>query len=411
MDFSIINEKLIEERFNSLPNELKEVLESEEAQVEILNLSKAHFLDEEKAQTLQQLVSLALLGFVSPADLLYEFKEKLFLNHDHARALSKELDDLLFNQIKEELRDIYKPIARADVERRKEEEAAIDEVRPVAFNTLPVESDSQEQDNAATLIEIKDEGPKIIQKETSFFERAEPTPGSSKLSGLSFNSFASSSETSEVKPVTAKIQTPQSALPAERIQPPTPRKVVDYTEGATPSATSKPGISSEFVNLGALQKVSLTPTPSMPSSTPTPVPTSPITPATAPSSISIPPPIVPSAPIITPTILPATNPISVSAPMQKSGITSEFSRLSSITKSNAGEKKSPAQWIPTPIAFTPTPDIVKKPIATIKEVSDIIPEPKHIDAIMLNTNNTPSESTTPTPQSPALDGNVIHLKF
>jgi hypothetical protein len=346
---------------------------------------------------------------------VFEFKEKLFLNHDHARALSKELDELLFDQLKEDLRAIYNPVSKPQTEVEKIAEAAIDEVRPAAFSTLPVESESSESDNTSTSIEINDEEPKIIQKEKTFFERAEPTPGASKMSGLSFNSFASSSETSEAKPVTAKVQTPQSALPPHAIQPPTPRKVVDYSEEA-PTATPKTGISSEFVNLGALQKVSLAPTPATPTSIPTSSPTPIVTPVTPPSPISInpapTPSTIPTTPIIAPSISSTPTAMPAIPPTPKSGITSEFSRLSSITTSKTGEKKSPAQWIPTPIAFTPMPDIVKKPIASIKEIDNIIPEPKHIDAIVLNTNNTStSERTTPTPPSPALDGNVIHLKF
>ncbi len=265
MNYSLLTEQSINNRFNTVPDTLREALESPQTQKTIRNVSKTQFLNEEKSLILEQLVSLVLLGFLSPQELVHELREQLFLNHEHARVLAKELEDRVFEPVREELAASYNPLGGVTEQREEEEESPAARPMPVAEASpeapLPVAALKIEAEPAAPIEKpvpvatTVEGGPVVLQKEVSFFERAEPKPAA-KRPAFSFTSFASSAETSEKPRVQAKVETPLGrAWAPEKKEEPKGPKVVHYGE-SRPATGLGAGPVSEFINLEALRRVS-----------------------------------------------------------------------------------------------------------------------------------------------------------
>lgn len=123
MDYSLITSTKIELRFLNAPDEIKGFLLSDEIPRVIDRIVRTHFLNEDRAVILQQLITLVLLGFISPNDLNFEIAERMFLNHTHANTLAKELEGQFFRPLKDLLEENYKPLSKTG-------EGVVDEIQP-----------------------------------------------------------------------------------------------------------------------------------------------------------------------------------------------------------------------------------------------------------------------------------------
>ncbi len=403
MDYSLITEQAINNRYNTVPDELREAVDSEQTRKIITDISKTQYLDENKSLVLEQLVALVLLGFMSTSELVHELREELFLNHEHARVLANELNNRIFESLKEELVAAYNPPAatmRAETtEKASAESETAEAPMPITSFTIA----AQEAPAAAPApirpiaVDIQEGAPAVLQKQTPFFERTE-LKSTGKKPALSFNTFASSSENAEAPRVQAKIETPLGVpWTAKKEAPKEMKKVVHYGEFSQSTGAGRSGPVSEFINLEALKRVSLDTKPAAAAAQPAPI--TPIPQSINPDVPTLIMPVVPKAP--TP-VIPATTP---------KPIVPE-------------EKKSPLMWGIGPLSvgasIPPAPSAPSIPSAPIVPVvsSATAAEPKRMDAIVSNSvpPSAPRGPIATTPAAannaaqPALDGNIIHLR-
>jgi len=109
MDYSLFTEQQVQRRYNSLPDNLRDILDSESVIENTRQICRAHYLDEDKALIVEQLMGLIILGFVSVDELSQEIQENIHLNHRHADEFSQEIDKKIFSPIKNDLEKVYAP--------------------------------------------------------------------------------------------------------------------------------------------------------------------------------------------------------------------------------------------------------------------------------------------------------------
>ncbi len=112
MNYQLLTQDILLERYDSLPDEVKDVLNSEEDGKIIRSIGKTQYLNEEKLEVFEQLVGLVLLGFIHTRELAHFISEELFLNFDHSRALVDELDKKIFVSIQKQLEQAYTPLKK-----------------------------------------------------------------------------------------------------------------------------------------------------------------------------------------------------------------------------------------------------------------------------------------------------------
>lgn len=158
MDYSSLTEQQIQKRYYSLPDSVRDVLESEKKMEMIGEICRSHHLvDEEKTLIVEQLTGLILLGFVSADDLSREISENVHLNRQHSGDIASEISRRLFEPFKSELEKIYSPAAEAE---KSEEAKEVLDLR---------ETETREADRPDLSWEVvdlkKEDTPKIIETE------------------------------------------------------------------------------------------------------------------------------------------------------------------------------------------------------------------------------------------------------
>lgn len=245
MDYSLLTEDLFTKRFNSLPEHLQEILESEQTAKLIMQIGKSHYLSREKILTLKQLVALVLLGFLDTRGFRTELTERLYLNFEHATALTNEISAELFNPVKSDLAQIYMPpeeeIAQRNAFGASSFESTFAELshpaekpqkQPVPLSSfsgggVPQAGQGHEEGGSAPLVIHEARGAERGDSQASF-----------KDFSKSFSFFAQKITPKEIQntPVTAKVEAPKS------------ERVVHY--GAFSSSPSAPR-GNTFINLEA----------------------------------------------------------------------------------------------------------------------------------------------------------------
>jgi len=99
MDYSLLTEQKISEKYNGLPQNLKDVVSSADTSVIIGNIATKYRLDEEKTATLIQLVGLVILGFVSFEDMKEEMKETIDISPQFIPLVADEIRQKIFSPV------------------------------------------------------------------------------------------------------------------------------------------------------------------------------------------------------------------------------------------------------------------------------------------------------------------------
>jgi len=229
MDYSLITEQETEERANELPRNIINLLNSEETKTILNQISRFHYLNAERTQALEQLVGLVLLGFVSVNELAKEINENLFLNHEHANALAKEIRLKLLNYVKNEL--IYAPIEERPEEEKEETRDQQKGVTPIEQKIISFEKIGEEKIisiKGGTLeTRVKEEGPLIIHEERP--AASEPAIAKPMKTFSPFGFFRSKAGPEEKTAVKVRVETPEKKK--EEV-----KRVVHYSEFRTPVA-------------------------------------------------------------------------------------------------------------------------------------------------------------------------------
>lgn len=403
MAFSFPTEVAFVNRYNTLHEELRDAVDSQQGRKVLESISKEHYLNEEKQRELGALVAFVLMGFLAKSELTHEISERLFLNHEHSRALASELNTRIFDSVKEELDDAYNPYGD-ETEASKEEQPTSEEqpVEETGVSTIKVEpvgpigekiqvsALGTENEAPVSLPISEDGGPVMLQKSGSFFEK--PVERTEKRrSPIPFNMFSSSPESTEAKPaIKVKIETPHAfSWPFEKKKD--EEKIVHYSETRGQSSPL-PQTPEGLIHLEALQN-------SMAPASKVPEKTNPTVQPTVASSIGA---LQPKTPEIAP-ITPAKKE-EVAAVVDTSALTKsvqEEEKKWSI-KSMFGKKKEEKK-IPVENSGAGVPAI---------DANQHIPVPITTSSAPVVLSDTPVKEAGGAQKEagPALEGNVVHLK-
>lgn len=162
MDYSSLTERQIQKRYYSLPDNIRDVLESEKEIETIRKICREHHLvGEEKTLIVEQLAGLVLLGFISADDLGREISENIHLNRQHSGDIVSEISGRIFSPIKSDLEKIYSPAAVGEEEWGGGAEGVLD--------LRETETETREADRPDLSWEVvdlkKEDTPKIIETE------------------------------------------------------------------------------------------------------------------------------------------------------------------------------------------------------------------------------------------------------
>jgi len=107
MDYSLLTEQKISEKYEGLSQDLKNVLSSADTSVIIENIAAKYRLDEEKTTMLIQLVGLVILGFVSFfEDMKEEMKEIIDISPQFIPLIADEIRQKIFSPVINSLQKI-----------------------------------------------------------------------------------------------------------------------------------------------------------------------------------------------------------------------------------------------------------------------------------------------------------------
>lgn len=253
MDYSLFTKEILTNRFDELPEHIQDLLSNEQIDKVVTQIGKLHYLNREKIELLKQFVGFVLLGFLDMRDLRQELIERVYMNFDHAGALSDDLSNEIFNEIKGDLAQIYMPI---------EEELAMrqGEARITSPQIEVMEKESEEIPasipitNRGTSASKNGDAPLILQETKSISsetgERGK-IPFKDFSKSFSFFSKRTPSDETQNSPIRAKVEAPKG------------ERVVHYNELNSPSSGLSHG-SGGFINLETFGEVSRPKTASQP---------------------------------------------------------------------------------------------------------------------------------------------------
>ncbi|MBI2010872.1 MAG: hypothetical protein HYS89_01405 [Candidatus Colwellbacteria bacterium] len=95
------------ERFDALPEHLKEVLFSEKSTDVIWDLGEDHHLNGERTKKIADLTGAVILGFVHPEDLAKEFQKEVNLPAQVANSIAEEINKKILAPIIDEITSLY----------------------------------------------------------------------------------------------------------------------------------------------------------------------------------------------------------------------------------------------------------------------------------------------------------------
>ena len=107
-----ISKQQIDERWDSLPEPLREILYSPTYSNMVWKISEEHHLDDKKAGVILGLTGNIIMGFIHLDDLAKEISLALNLNSEIANSISRELDKKIFSSFNKEINKNYKLPAR-----------------------------------------------------------------------------------------------------------------------------------------------------------------------------------------------------------------------------------------------------------------------------------------------------------
>lgn len=124
MDYSLITEQQAQKRYDSLPDKIRSVLDSESNVMAVGQICRQHHLDDERILMINQLITMILLGFVSANDFRQEVMDNLHLNYQHSNDIAKEVHEKIFAPIRGEIDKIYSPSAKEIISQPEEKDNA-----------------------------------------------------------------------------------------------------------------------------------------------------------------------------------------------------------------------------------------------------------------------------------------------
>ncbi len=174
-----IPQEQIDRRYDTLSDNLKEALFSEESANLLWNLGDTFHLTDDQKYDLASIGGYIILGFISAADLEREIAA-LGVKNEIAESLAKEINRKIFSPIQNELNEVYSPVS-------DKESVAVND-NPVDFGSKSEQiaissAPSSEVAKTVNLNEIG-EAPAIIHEEKKVNAIKQSKPSFSGIFGL-----------------------------------------------------------------------------------------------------------------------------------------------------------------------------------------------------------------------------------
>ena len=109
-----IPQNLVYERWDTLPDILKEAIFSQEKADLLWRICEANHLSDDKIEIISVVVGDILLGFVHAEDLASEIANETQIDKRVAQIVSDEVNRKIFSPIKKELEEVYKPAEKSE---------------------------------------------------------------------------------------------------------------------------------------------------------------------------------------------------------------------------------------------------------------------------------------------------------
>jgi len=265
-----IPRKQVLDRWDSLSDNMREALCSEQNANILWKFCEAQHLSQDKIGIVAVLVGDVILGFTHPEDLTQEIRNELGLNQVIADAIAAEVDRKIFGPIRSELEKVYAPptneiekeealdlrkkteisgkLIETDRNLIKTETGAPAELPELIITETPLKPVETKEIKAETpksietkkFIETKetvgDEGPMIIHKEAEFKSQGD----TAKKSLGGFFGFLKNGKTEPTKPSAVKAEVKLDGNSEAASVEPAPPRVVHYSEFSTPIKTEIP---------------------------------------------------------------------------------------------------------------------------------------------------------------------------
>jgi len=148
------------DRYDTLPESLKDAGFSSYNTLLIEKIGETNHLAPDKISTISQLVGRVLFGFIHSEDLAKEIQESLNLNPEIANSISEEIDRKIFNPVRADLEKVYAPSVEEEV---LDLRLAAKEMKPVEEAVLPTVEAPMPEMEAPVLSPV--EAPKILPQE------------------------------------------------------------------------------------------------------------------------------------------------------------------------------------------------------------------------------------------------------
>jgi len=96
----------LREKFQTLPQKIKDVMIAVETVEKIIDITKKHKLHIDKMGVLSDEVSLVMMGLTRPNEFMYKIEKSLNVSSDLAKEITKEINEEIFIKIREELQNL-----------------------------------------------------------------------------------------------------------------------------------------------------------------------------------------------------------------------------------------------------------------------------------------------------------------
>ena len=250
------------ERWEALPDSLKEAIFSESNTSIVWQIGVFNHLPEEKISTMAMIVGDVILGFIHSVDLAKEISESLNINIEIANSIAREIDRKIFLPVKPDLEKNYSPVVELPEIKKTDEvknekvsgpksaeitkPVPVDEIikKAVPITSAPATIIPKVETTTAVPAPISSEKPFILHQETEVKQVAPKAKTTTAAPSIGWFSFGKKTTSTPQSPVKVELETFGQKI-EEKKQPVMAKteipkqRVVHYREVETPSTFGK----------------------------------------------------------------------------------------------------------------------------------------------------------------------------
>lgn len=128
------------QRWDTLPEEIREALVSEQSVAVLEKIAKDEHIPEEKITTISRVAGYVLMGFLHIEDTAQELKEALGIDPRIAESIAKTLNSKIFSAFKNQIEKLYQPVGKEEMGSLASQEMAFQKAKERPLPPKPMES-------------------------------------------------------------------------------------------------------------------------------------------------------------------------------------------------------------------------------------------------------------------------------